>query len=259
MLDWFLYETVFDYANKVAQVEKLDNFMASPTFWDNSEKAQETVLQLKCLRSVVEPLRGAIQSCDDLTELTSMLDEDPAVAIEVQAEVTKLELAIEQLELKVLLNGPLDECGAILSVHAREGGLDAEGLTDLLYRQSGLLGVSGLSGDLRDLLGSREPEAREAVDLYVHRAARETAALATSLGGLDGLVFTGGVGENLPQIRALICARLSWLGVRLDAAANAGGAGRLSAADSAVAIWVIPTDEEVVIARQTAALLDRRE
>lgn len=132
MLDWFLYETVFDYANKVAQVEKLDNFMASPTFWDNSEKAQETVLQLKSLRSVVEPLRGAIQSCDDLTELTSMLDEDPAVAIEVQAEVTKLELAIEQLELKVLLNGPLDECGAILSVHAREGGLDANDWAEML-------------------------------------------------------------------------------------------------------------------------------
>ncbi len=153
--------------------------------------------------------------------------------------------------------GSLDP-GAVLYL-LREGGLDAEGLTDLLYRQSGLLGVSGLSGDLRDLLGSREPEAREAVDLYVHRAARETAALATSLGGLDGLVFTGGIGENLPQIRALICARLAWLGVRLDAAANEAGAGRLSAADSAVAVWVIPTDEEVVIARQTAALLDRRE
>lgn len=153
--------------------------------------------------------------------------------------------------------GSLDP-GAVLYL-LRETGLNADGLTDLLYRQSGLLGVSGISGDLRDLLASREPAAREAVDLYVHRVARETAALVAGLGGLDGLVFTGGVGENLSQIRALICARLGWLGVRLDPAANEGGAGRLSAADSAVAIWMIPTDEEVVIASQTAALIDRRE
>jgi len=153
--------------------------------------------------------------------------------------------------------GSLD-AGAVLYL-LREGGLDADGLTDLLYRQSGLLGVSGLSGDMRDLLESREPAAREALDLYVHRAAREMAALAASLGGLDGLVFTAGVGENAPRIRAEICARLGWLGVRLDAAANERGAGRLNAADSAVAVWMIPTDEEVVIARQTAALLDLAE
>lgn len=153
--------------------------------------------------------------------------------------------------------GSLD-AGAVLYL-LREGGLDADGLTDLLYRQSGLLGVSGLSGDMRDLLESREPAAREALDLSVHRAAREMAALAASLGGLDGLVFTAGVGENAPRIRAEICARLGWLGVRLDAAANERGAGRLNAADSAVAVWMIPTDEEVVIARQTAALLDLAE
>lgn len=153
--------------------------------------------------------------------------------------------------------GSLDP-GAVLYL-LREGGLDADGLTDLLYRQSGLLGVSGLSGDMRELLLSREPAAREALDLYVHRVARETAALGSSLGGLDGLVFTGGVGENAPWIRAQICARLGWLGVRLDAAANERGAGRLNAADSAVTVWMIPTDEESVIARQTAALLDLRE
>ena len=99
MLVWFLYETVFDYANKVAQIEKLDADMASPTFWDVPEKAQETVQQLKNLRSVVEPLRGAINSCDDLAELVSMLDEDPSVATEVETEVGKLEISIEQLEL----------------------------------------------------------------------------------------------------------------------------------------------------------------
>lgn len=147
--------------------------------------------------------------------------------------------------------GSLDP-GAVLYL-LREGGLDADGLTDLLYHRSGLLGVSGVSGDMRDLLDSRAPAAREAVGLYIHRAAREAAALAASLEGLDGLVFTGGVGENLPRIRALICARLGWLGVSLDAAANARGAGRISSADSGVAVWVIPTDEEIVIARQAAA------
>lgn len=149
--------------------------------------------------------------------------------------------------------GSLDP-GAVLYL-LRESGLDADGLTDLLYRQSGLLGVSGISGDMRNLLASREPAAREAVDLYVHRVARETAGLVASLGGLDGLVFTGGVGENAPRIRAEICEHLGWLGVRLDAAANARGPGRLDAIDSTVAIWTIPADEEVVIARQTAARL----
>ena len=129
---WFLYETVFDYANKVAQIEKLDAEMASPTFWDVPEKAQETVQQLKNLRSVVEPLRGAINSCDDLAELVSMLDEDPSVAAEVETEVGKLEISLEQLELKALLSGPMDECGAILSVHAREGGLDANDWAEML-------------------------------------------------------------------------------------------------------------------------------
>ena len=96
MLVWFHYETVFDYANKVAQIEKLDAQMASPTFWDNPEKAQEIVQQLKSLRSVTEPLRIAIQSCDDLGELSSMLDDDPTVAVEVETEIIKLEIAIEQ-------------------------------------------------------------------------------------------------------------------------------------------------------------------
>ena len=106
--------------------------MTSPDFWNSPERAQETVQQLKNLRSVVEPLRGAIQSCDDLTELVSMLEEDPSVAIEVATEVDKLEITIEQLELKVLLSGPNDEFGAILSVHAREGGLDANDWAEML-------------------------------------------------------------------------------------------------------------------------------
>ena len=132
MLVWFLCETVFDYANKVEKIELLDTLMASPTFWASPEKAQEIVQQLKSLRSVVEPLRNAILSCDDLAELVSMLDEDPAVAIEVEAEVATLESTIEQLELKALLSGPMDDCGAILSVHAREGGLDANDWAEMM-------------------------------------------------------------------------------------------------------------------------------
>jgi peptide chain release factor 2 len=132
VLDWFLCETVFDYANKVLQIEKLDSQMASPSFWDAPDKAQETVQSLKNLRAVVEPLRGAIHSCDDLTELVSLMEEDPSIGVEVDTELTKLEASIEQLELKALLSGLRDDCGAILSVHAREGGLDANDWAEML-------------------------------------------------------------------------------------------------------------------------------
>jgi peptide chain release factor 2 len=106
--------------------------MASPNFWDVPEKAQEIVMELKSLRSVVEPLRDATQSCDDLAELASMVDEEPSVADEVVPEIEKLEANLEQLEMKALLNGPMDDCGAILSVHAREGGLDANDWAEML-------------------------------------------------------------------------------------------------------------------------------
>jgi peptide chain release factor 2 len=129
---WSHYETVFDYANKVEEIGKREELMSGPNFWDNPDKAQQIVLELKSLRSIVEPLRQAIQSCDDLAELASMIDEEPSVAGEVEPEVGKLEKAVEQLELKALLNGPMDECGAILSVHAREGGLDANDWAEML-------------------------------------------------------------------------------------------------------------------------------
>lgn len=107
--------------------------MAAPHFWDSPDKAQQIVLELKNLRSVVEPLRAAVKSCEDLTELTSMIDEEPSLRDEVEPEITKLEESIELLELKALLNGPMDDCGAILSVHAREGGLDANDWADMLF------------------------------------------------------------------------------------------------------------------------------
>ncbi len=136
-----------------------------------------------------------------------------------------------------------------------EEGLTATELQTLLYRQSGLLGVSGISGDVRTLLASGEAAAREALDLFAFRAAREAAALAGTLEGLECLVFTAGIGENAPPIRASICERLAWLGVRIDAEANRRGEALLSTQDSAVEVRIVPTDEESVISRHTLAVL----
>ena len=150
--------------------------------------------------------------------------------------------------------GTLDP-GVVLHLIQQKGMCAAE-VEDLLYRRSGLLGVSGLSADVRDLLSSDDPAAREAIELYGFRAAREAGALAASLGGLDGLVFTGGVGEHAPEIRARIVTRLAWLGAAVDETANAAAIeGLISPAGSAFRIWVIPTDEEQVMAEQTVRAL----
>jgi acetate kinase len=126
---------------------------------------------------------------------------------------------------------------------------------DLLYHRSGLLGVSGISSDSRDLLLSGLPEAKEAIDLFTLRIAGEAARIAATLGGIDALVFTAGIGEHQPAIRAEVCGRLAWLGVSLDAAANAANAERIGGAGSRIAVLVIPTDEEQVIADEAAAVL----
>jgi acetate kinase len=133
--------------------------------------------------------------------------------------------------------------------------MDAQALTRLLYKESGLLGVSGISQDMRVLLDSPAPEAREAVDLFCYRIVREIGSLAAALGGLDALVFTGGIGEHGAPVREQVCAQLGWLGLRLDAAANAADAARISAPDSRVAACVIPTNEEWIIARHVAELV----
>jgi acetate kinase len=125
----------------------------------------------------------------------------------------------------------------------------------MLYKQSGLLGISGISNDMRDLLGRSEPEARLAVDYFVYRAAKEIGALTAALGGIDALVFTAGIGENSPEIRRRICESSSWLGVELDTHANTSGAARISTGQSKVSAWVIPTNEELMIARHTWSLL----
>lgn len=135
-------------------------------------------------------------------------------------------------------------------------GLSTEAVERLLYQQSGLLGISGLSGDMRALAASPRREAAEAIEIFVWRAAREIGALMSSLDGLDGLVFTAGVGENAPDIRNRICRRLAWAGVRLDAAANARGDAVISAPDSAVVVRIVATDEEWMIARQVFDILE---
>ena len=148
--------------------------------------------------------------------------------------------------------GSLDP-GVILYL-GRQGRTFAD-IEALLYDASGLLGVSEISGDLRVLLASDDPRAREAIDLFTYRIATEAGALVSALGGLDGLVFTAGVGENAPAIRAEVCDRLSWLGIRLDLAANATGRGCISLPDSKIEVRIIPTDEEAMIARHTWATL----
>jgi acetate kinase len=125
----------------------------------------------------------------------------------------------------------------------------------ILYKKSGLLGISGISNDMRDLLGRDEPEAHLAVDYFVYRAAKEIGALAAVLGGLDGLVFTAGIGENSAEIRRRICGASRWLGIELDEPANRENALRISTSDSRVSAWVIPTQEELMIARHTGRLL----
>ncbi|MGA9014227.1 MAG: acetate/propionate family kinase [Acetobacteraceae bacterium] len=152
--------------------------------------------------------------------------------------------------------GALDP-GVILYLQ-RERGMSIDGIEKLLYQQSGLLGVSGISNDVRELLASRDPRAEQAIDLFVHRIVRELGALVATLGGLDGLVFTAGIGEHAPAIRRRVCEKSAWLGLILDTIANEQGAERISAEASRVSIWAIPTDEERTIARQTIKVLQMR-
>jgi len=144
--------------------------------------------------------------------------------------------------------------GAILHLLQSRGIAVAE-LESLLYERSGLLGISGVSGDMRELLASDAPRARLAIDFFVHRIAMEIGALTAVLGGIDALVFTGGIGEHAAEIRARVCAASAWLGVALDQAANARGDGQITTDMSRIAAWVIATDEERVIAEHAVRLL----
>ena len=136
--------------------------------------------------------------------------------------------------------------------------MDARAIEKLIYQQSGLLGVSGISSDMRALLESREPRAKLAVDLFVYRIGREVGSLAAALGGLDALVFTAGIGERAAPIRERVCRDAAWLGVKLDEAANSNGGPRISAQGSRVSAWVVPTNEELMIARHTRRVMERK-
>jgi len=152
-------------------------------------------------------------------------------------------------------------CGGIdpgVVLYMMQGmGLDAEHIEEILYRRSGLLGASsGLASDMRDLLASADPRAEQAIALFVYRIVREIGALTSVLGGLDGLVFSAGIGEHAPRIRERVCAGLAWLGAELDRDANIEGREIINRPLSQLELRVISADEELTIARQTRDLLE---
>jgi acetate kinase len=150
-------------------------------------------------------------------------------------------------------------CGALdpgVALHLiQQKGMSAEALVDLLYRRSGMLGLSGVSSDFRELLASEDPRARFALAVFYYRAACEIGSLAAALGGLDGIVFTAGVGENAASVRAAICGACAWLGLEFDEAANREHRTRISTPGSRVGVYVIKTDENLMIARHARALV----
>ncbi len=150
--------------------------------------------------------------------------------------------------------GALDPGVILYLMHEYQ--MDAAELEDLIYRKSGLLGVSGISSDMRALRTSSDPDAREAIDLFVHRIVRETGSLVAALGGIDAFVFSGGIGENDVATRTEVIEGCGWMGAMLDPRRNADGKGRISADASSVPVWVIPTDEERLIARHTMRVLE---
>lgn len=148
-------------------------------------------------------------------------------------------------------------CGSLdpgVILYLLRKGMTADELETLLYQKSGLLGISGVSNDVRELLASAKPAAADAIEFFVWRIVREIGSLTAALGGLDALVFTAGIGENSPVIRARVCESLRWLGLQLDADANQRGFGQISTAGQSPSVWAIPTDEESVIAAATARL-----
>ncbi len=149
--------------------------------------------------------------------------------------------------------GELD-AGVVLHL-IQQKGMQADALVDLLYRRSGMLGLSGISSDFRELLASDDLRARFAVEVFCYRVARHIASLAAAMGGLDGIVFTAGVGENAAPVRAAICRACAWLGLELDEAANREHRQRISTPGSRVAAHVIKTDENLMIARHARTLL----
>jgi len=136
-----------------------------------------------------------------------------------------------------------------------ECGMEARAIEKLVYQESGLLGVSGISSDMRTLLASPDPRAAEAVELFVYRITRELGSMSAALGGMDAIVFTAGIGENSAPIRERVCRSAQWLGLQFDEKANEAGGPCISREGSRVRAWVIPTDEELMIALHTKNIL----
>jgi acetate kinase len=149
--------------------------------------------------------------------------------------------------------GSIDPGVILYLMDARK--LDVRAVERLIYHQSGLLGVSGISSDMRTLLASEDPGARLAIELYVYRIRRELGSLAAALGGLDAIVFTAGIGEHAAAIRERVCHDAAWMGLDLDARANASGGPCITAEGSRVSAWAIPTNEELMIARHTRRVI----
>jgi acetate kinase len=145
--------------------------------------------------------------------------------------------------------------GAVLYL-MQQRGMTADRVSDILYYESGLLGVSGVSDDMRTLLASTDPHAADAVTLFVYRISRELGSLAGALGGLDALVFTAGIGEHAAEIRRRVCQQAAWLGICIDETANAAHAPRISLNGSRASAWIITTDEDLMIARHTWQLIE---
>lgn len=150
--------------------------------------------------------------------------------------------------------GTLDP--GLLVALMRDENLDAKGVEDLIYRRGGLLGLSGISGDMRTLLESPEPAARQAVEHFCHSAVRHAGSLVAALGGIDGLVFTGGIGEHAARIRAMIVKGLSWLGLDCDRQRNRRDLPEISSPGARAPVYVVPANEELAIARHTLKLLE---
>jgi len=152
-------------------------------------------------------------------------------------------------------------CGAmdpgVVLYFLREHQMSVEEIDELLWKRSGLLGVSGMGSDMRDLLTSERPEAQDAVEMFASQVVYFVGALSATLGGIDALVFTAGIGEHAPAIRERVCRRLAWLGLELDTDCNSQNAERITKKDSAVSAWVVPTDEELMIARQVGEVVGR--
>ena len=180
----------------------------------------------------------------------ALFDNDAALTPTARGEIKNLQSAPHLVARDA--KGTLLDPGIILYLGRQ--GKSFSAIEDMLYRHSGLLGVPGISADMRVFLASDDAHAKEALDLFTYRIATEAGGLVGALCTLDSLVFVTGIGEHAPAIRARVAGRLPWLGLRLDDPANETGKGRISSADSALEVFVIPTDEEAMIAHHTYAI-----